>query len=1402
MLKKLIILCLIFNYLTAENENVQVDERESWFFDTKNTKNTANPSNLKYYKFYDLLPDTIAVKVFEEQDLSVLNGKKLYAGYSTVDPSGKDCKIFPASSTGYSQDVTVCLPWWRIEREYIKTNENFSSGVSDLIKSLKKQTPPIMVDICRTRKEPKIYPGGNVTCTSYFDTLAGGDCKDNPEQAKCYVNNCGTYLNKYCDLKDIVKGEVEELDTAVTLSDNAQVIKQESTKVKLSTMQYVCPSGSITDGECIEKDEVMMFPATCVEDDPATDVDESEKKYCEKSDAVYVNNELSHFTTTCNDGRTVKCEIDKFYAQKAQCLEPIYEESTETEIYDATLTRTYETKEVDVLSGEIDVYSGNESCLRANTVEEARNQELFVKIVGSGSLDDDIYILRHAADGSHTKVYCNMQHAENIGNRKSYNGEVLQCIDNNGNYSFNSTVNIESTDIVTVQQNSENENANGTPFAIGRNHYNSSKVTIDGITVAPQVKNSDYPYYPANGVHLRTWDNTTSTFSILFPFAGAYEIFFYNKDGKEMAKTLIDLEDFKAIATNGYLPLELGQKMELAPNIEDDILDENGNTITYKANRKDSWVEWGGGVFGGRHSKIAGKSSSSPNDSYVKQNAVTNVIVKDLLTGAITPMPMVYPIAYPNRIFVSKLKVYEHRKYRCYAPFSNPNLVGSGKTSYACSTSNAWQDYKNDLVDIENVDLWIDNPTCEQNCRDIQPCVASGENFTCTQRGNDDIGGDIEGNLFSSQELCNANCFTQNSCESYNDSNCELVEEKEHDPATDINGKTIYRKKTIAYRCVNQVKEQVGCSKYNINVIQGDLEYNFGLTGWEEKDFSADFEEAVTSANMLEVGSQHIWSGWKGKCVKGKKWDFSYLSDPMTIASYAYSAYQAYTWNGWSGEGNTDTQGGDQSNGDGNGGGDNNSGGGNTGDGGAGAISEAAKQTYTTMQSSWDTFTETISKKYTEAMKMLEEGVGTVTKPVTSFVSDTTESMFSDIEFGFEVDPDSALGKISSQVGKLTKSAEEFFDEQVAGVKDLVKENIGIDWDGVVLGEKDTWFAITQGDIIMGAAQTAHVLMAPTIEQYALADRMLGAYNGYSDETTELQAFNNCMASIGASLPNLIAWSAGSKDGVEELIQPWEHPLRMTVNQLAAIKSVTSEQYMISNYVYKTDDNILLDVKAVTAAAYLKATQVVCMGEKVYQASAQIEESKQDGNGSMFTAFGLAKMAIGMVCPPCSFAMTVVMDLYTNVLASVDTCGNEQDALEWSMNHFKTHKFLNHEQCVLTRSYCDKDTTWFGCVRQGYDYCCYDQITTKVFAEGLKDQMFAPGDKTKWARCNDITINDLKDMSFRQCESGENPYDDKCFNTSKYSEFKQVLFRQSKKGIDVEGLAEQVINSMAIETSN
>ncbi len=57
-----------------------------------------------------------------------------------------------------------------------------------------------------------------------------------------------------------------------------------------------------------------------------------------------------------------------------------------------------------------------------------------------------------------------------------------------------------------------------------------------------------------------------------------------------------------------------------------------------------------------------------------------------------------------------------------------------------------------------------------------------------------------------------------------------------------------------------------------------------------------DLEYEYPKISTYGTETLHIWSGWAGRCVYGKAWDFSFLSDPMTILSYVMAAYSSMDW--------------------------------------------------------------------------------------------------------------------------------------------------------------------------------------------------------------------------------------------------------------------------------------------------------------------------------------------------------------------------------------------------------------------------------------------------------------------------------------------------------------------------
>lgn len=1417
------ILAIISSLLFAAEVKVE-DRGNDWRLNTFDANNLT-PTNLKYFHFYDVLPEEINFEVFKNKDLSNIGDKKLFVGYGIADAKGKDCISLPVVVNGVPQSREVCMPWWRIEREYKSLGEQGKTVKTNIFETLKKPRPPLLVNVCEKKETSKYYPGGKVVCTSYFDRLTDKDCWKNPQQAKCFVDNCGERIVNDCTYIETIVGDDTTLETAIIdKSRNILTPSKEDTKINLASHIYECKGGSLT-SKCIKSKDVLMFPYECKVDNPETGVDDGEYTYCDDKSPIYdAGGEIVGFNGKCANGKSMICEVNKFQNTTAQCIDPIYEKNKKYTNYNYESIRTYKEYSVDSLSGEVDSYSGNENCLRSNTIKDSRDKDIYARVVGNGYLDDDIYILRHSLGGGFYKTYCNMQHAGSspsmatnmktclntkslsvaitdtfvnnfltctnnpnnfgvdfinscltsqgykIGPKpavpngftyfstedvkkiydcgefvktgsatKLYNGVPLSCLRNNGSYVFDEVIKILAGDIVSVQQNSEQEIYNGTPFAAGRNHYSSTKVVIDGVEAAPEVSSSHYPYYPAQAPHLRTWDNTTATFSLLFPFAGAYEIFFYNKNGEEVASANLDMTDFKEATATKAKNIKLGLKMELAPGISE-----------AKAARGDDWVEWGGGVFGGRGSKD-GSQVASPIDSYVSSNAVTNIIVKDLLMNTITPITLVYPLPYPNRVFVAKLNVYENRKYRCYNEFDKflpPTATTTNQ--YVCSTNSNYKLYKSgQTVDTSGFQKWNDENMCQQNCFTQNTCskVTIGVNdkpaYTCLIKGGEELGGDLGGNYFSDLNTCNSKCTIKNSCDTFNESNCVVVDEQYDNQAQDFTGRALYTKKKTTYRCSEEETKQVGCAKYNYTVAQGELNLDISRIGYETKDFGANFEKALAKVDMLEVGSQHIWSGWKGKCVVGMKMDSSYLSDPMTIMSYAMSAYSSYTQlNGgtslWQ-EATTSKFG-------------------TT----IGEYSSKMDAAFTEMQNT--VYDNTIGK----AGQFFGSEAASETVDATVSAGDTTSSW--------------------SEIKQMVKDANEFWDYKVVSEKTM---------QSYIPGAQ----AITSGSLITFGISAGMQILAPTEAEYKLAEKLLNPLANSSD--VSVQAYNSCLTSIGLSFPAIVGYSFAENDATsKQLTEPWKHPIRLTTTQLEAIVQVMGKEYVKHAYIYTSKDNINLNIYASNSEAYIKAGQVVCAGHKVAQTMDYINIKTQkpfptQGSSGASIAVNVALSAVAMVNPVLGFAMKVAMDLYTNMFTKINTCENESDAIARSMNEYKTNKFNKNDLCRETKSYCDKYLK-LGftkkCVRTGYDFCCYDKQTTKIFAEALKEQL-----NHDWSTCQGITINDLKNISFRECREGEVPSINKCIATGKFDEYKNTLFKQASRGVNIEGLEEQIRNAIATE---
>ncbi len=151
----------------------------------------------------------------------------------------------------------------------------------------------------------------------------------------------------------------------------------------------------------------------------------------------------------------------------------------------------------------------------------------------------------------------------------------------------------------------------------------------------------------------------------------------------------------------------------------------------------------------------------------------------------------------------------------------------------------------------------------------------------------------------------------------------------------------------------------------------------------------------------------------------------------------------------------------------------------------------------------------------------------------------------------------------------------------------------------------------------------------------------------------------------------------------------------------------------------------------------------------------------------------------------------------------IDTCHNKEDATQAGSRHEKTQESLPYDLCHLVDAYCvEKDLLGSGCALDGFDYCCYDQILTKVLVEQLKAQL-----GRDWAHCTGITLRDLNYVSFRQCTNAEmqngfdgskkvgiyNPqgsfqYINKCVDLTEFKDFLQAQIGEEIDMSDFESM--------------
>lgn len=617
--------------------------------------------------------------------------------------------------------------------------------------------------------------------------------------------------------------------------------------------------------------------------------------------------------------------------------------------------------------------------------------------------------------------------------------------------------------------------------------------------------------------------------------------------------------------------------------------------------------------------------------------------------------------------------------------------------------------------------------------------VTNANTYYCPLRKSENIGGDYNsGSNFQTQSKCNAACTVKNECIQVADTPCKPININYSQYVTDYTGKSVATKRSISYECNSTVTKTVGCANWKIITNQGSVDVNMSKVGTSFKERTNSATNASVLSNMLE-GQFHLFTGWKGQCDHGKMFNNPF-SDPFKLLSYAMMVYSASA--------KVDT--------------------GTTDANGAPVYNYPMGQTMSNLHDSFD-----------NATTSFQNGWKDITSKLLSSQTNPTDAQYSDYVSRYTSAADAASSGILSSVDEMTQTIKDYVTSPINTI------DVGYGTVKVYLVDY----------IQLGMS------MVPTKEELKTSSDFNKAWLGDENADNQSVAYATCMASIGLSFPNLISYVASDINATsKELSYPYDNPLRLSYTQIQYLAGATSQKFVENMYAYVANNPSAkyVTVIAKNGQAYYQAGQVICGGKIAVASNANsVAITSNSNNSSSGSNMGEAvammavKKLLAALPPPYNIMATVLLDLVM-AFDSVNACSNLEDATKLGVLQMKTNRFINYNQCYATESTCQKKFLGKCILKRNY-HCCYDQITTRIFAEGVKEQLGLDRNV-----CNNITLEHLKLISFRKCASGENPKADNCFPSAKWDEYQAAITAQGVTGFDASALVQTGINSLGV----
>jgi hypothetical protein len=186
----------------------------------------------------------------------------------------------------------------------------------------------------------------------------------------------------------------------------------------------------------------------------------------------------------------------------------------------------------------------------------------------------------------------------------------------------------------------------------------------------------------------------------------------------------------------------------------------------------------------------------------------------------------------------------------------------------------------------------------------------------------------------------------------------------------------------------------------------------------------------------------------------------------------------------------------------------------------------------------------------------------------------------------------------------------------------------------------------------------------------------------------------------------------------------------------------------------------LKQMKLAASVAFTAVKLAACIGTSG-RVGTSADSAYSDDDESMFSAKNGLGFAISSIpaeyLGPYGALIKAALQIMLNFLYSfddIDSCHNQDDADEQGSRHAKTCESLPYDLCYFVYDECVDNCgdAFLGLAKElrGYNYCCYDQILTKVLVVQLKAQL-----GRDWSHCTGITLRDLNYVSFQQCSESD-----------------------------------------------